>query len=223
MADKSSDWLVGDQYPVKSRDLSEHIAFHDHKIKFAMTYCKEKDVLDLGCVQHNPENYKSRYWLHKALAHVANTLEGLDLYEDGIEYLREHGYHVHFGNAEGFDLGKQYDVIVAGDIIEHLEDLRGFLTSCRSHLRPGGKLLISTPNPWYWRNVVKAFLFGEVGNNPEHTLWMCPVTLNQLLSRHNMKIQHWHYGSRYLKDRLMPLPRGLKHTSFHAVVELSSE
>lgn len=224
MAVKSTRWLIGDRSVANKRDFSEEIAFDDHKIRFAVSYCQGKDVLDLGCVQHNPENYKSRYWLHKALAEVSKTLEGLDLYEDGVEYLQRLGYHVYFGDAEKFDLGKRYDVIVAGDIIEHLENLRGFLKSCRSHLRRGGGvILISTPNPWYWRNVLKALFFGRVSNNPEHTLWMCPVTLGQLLARHNLKLEHWHYGSRYMKDKLMPLPKGLKHTSFHAVVGFADE
>ena len=42
------------------------IAKRDSKIKFFCKYAKEKIVLDLGCVQHNPKNYLSRYWMHKA-------------------------------------------------------------------------------------------------------------------------------------------------------------
>lgn len=218
MTAKSSNWLLGSQHKPNVKDFSEEIAWDDHKIRFVIPYCRDKDVLDLGCVQHNPENYKSKYWLHKALAQVANSLEGMDLYEEGVEYLKKLGYHVIVGNAEHFDTGKKYDVIVAGDLIEHLENLGDFLTCCQSHLRPGGRLLLSTPNPWYWRNVVKALLFGRVSSNCEHTLWMCPTVLGQLLARHNMKIEHWHYGSRYLKDWIMPLPKGVRHAGFHAVV-----
>jgi len=213
--------LIGSSYKANERDFSDVIAFNDHKIRFAVEHCRGKDVLDLGCVQHDPENYKSRYWLHKALAEVSGKLEGLDLYEEGVEYLRQIGYHINVGNAEDFDLGKQFDVIVAGDLIEHLADLRGFLLSCKSHLMPDGKLLISTPNPWYWRNVVKALLYGEVQNNPEHTLWMCPVTLSQLVSRYDLQLVKWHFGSSYMRDRIMPLPKGVKHTSFHAVIKHS--
>ncbi len=218
MSDKTNRWILGAKSSPNMKDFSSKIAFKDHKIRFAVEHCREKDVLDLGCVQHNPENYKSRFWLHKALAEVSSSLEGLDLYEEGVAYLQQVGYHINVGNAENFDLGKQFDVIVAGDLIEHLGDLRGFLMSCQSHLRPGGKLLISTPNPWYWRNVVKALLFGAVSNNPEHTLWMCPVTLSQLVSRYGLRLVQWHFGSRYMRDRIMPLPKGLKHAGFHAVI-----
>lgn len=211
-------WLIGKSRAANPRDFSSQVAISDHKLKFVLSHCYQKDVLDLGCVQHNPENYKSRFWLHKAIKTVAKSLDGLDLYEAGVVYLRNLGYKVHLGDAQNFDLRRNYDVIVAGDIIEHLENLDGFLKSCLRHLRADGKLLVSTPNPWYWRYIAKAILWARVPNNPEHTLWMCPVTLAQLANRHGMEILEYKYGSRYLRDRLMPLPRGIKHTSFHAVL-----
>lgn len=219
MNGNSRDWLLGSGREPDVNDFSAETAWNDHKIRFVTLHCRGRDVLDLGCVQHNPENYKSKYWLHKAIAQVAKTLEGMDLYAEGVEYLNEQGYSVSVGDAESFSLGKTYDVIVAGDLIEHLGNPGEFLESCKSHLRPQGKLLISTPNPWYWRFMAKAFLFGGCVNpNPEHVLWMCPVVLAQLAARHDMKVENWHYGSRYWKDRLVPLPKAVKHTSFHAIL-----
>ena len=53
-------------------------AFDDHKIAFVVKYCKDKEVLDIGCVQHDPQAYKSRFWLHKAVKAVAKGIVGLD-------------------------------------------------------------------------------------------------------------------------------------------------
>lgn len=212
MASESRDWLLGKKPLPDSRDFSEQIAWDDHKIRFAVSHCRGKDVLDIGCVHHNPENYKSKYWLHKALKQVANTLDGIDIYEDGVNYLRTLGYNVLVGDAQNFYTGKTYDVIVAGDLIEHLDNPGEFLDCCKGHLRGGGKLLLTTPNPWYWRFFVKAALFrGHARPNPEHTIWLCPTVLGHLLSRHGLRIESWHYGSRYLRDRIMPFPSGVKH------------
>lgn len=208
--------VVGDTLRADPRDFSSNVDFSDHKIAFVTGFCNGKDVLDLGCVQHDPQNYQSKYWIHGALKRVSRSLLGLDLYEDGVRYLRERGFDILVGDAQAFDLGRRFDVIVAGDIIEHLEDFSGMIESCKRHLVPGGRLLISTPNPWYWRYVLKAALFDEVDNNPEHTCWLCPRTLRQLLSRHRMSVGKVVFGSRYRRDTLMPLPRGWKHTSFHA-------
>ncbi len=216
-----SDWLLGSQSSVKQKDFSDEIAFDDTKISFMASYCRGKSVLDLGCVQHNPENYKSRYWLHKAIAAVADQLEGLDLYEEGVESLRQLGYKVHVGDAQNFDLGKQYDVIVAGDLIEHLEDLGGFLRSCKAHLKQDGRILIASPNPWYWKYVVQAFFFAWVKNNPEHTLWMCPFTLSRLTGRYGMEIVDLKFGTQYFRDRFLPLPKGLRHRTFFAALKVA--
>lgn len=218
METKSARMLEGANIKTNPKDFGDDIAFDDHKIAFVVKYCKGKDVLDIGCVQHDPDAHRNRYWVHKAVAAVAKSILGLDLHEEGIKILQSKGYNVTLGNAERFDLGRTFDVIVAGDIIEHLEDFNGFLESCKKHLRPGGRLIVSTPNPWYWRQTLKAALCDEVNNNPEHTCWICPRTLKQMVARHDMQVGEVKFGSRYMRDRMMPLPRGWKHTSYHAEV-----
>ncbi len=208
--------LKAKHIPVLRKDFGEEIAYNDTKISFAIKYCRGKSVLDLGCVQHNPENFKSKYWLHKALKEVARVLVGLDLSEEGVKYLQSKGFNVILGDAQCFELKRKFDVIVAGDLIEHLEDFHGFFESCKKHLEPNGRIIISTPNIWHWKFIVKAALFGRVNPNPEHTCWFDPQTLQQLAERHDLKMGEVEFGSRYLRDRLVPLPRILKHTSFHA-------
>jgi 2-polyprenyl-3-methyl-5-hydroxy-6-metoxy-1,4-benzoquinol methylase len=213
--------LEGANLKLDPRDIGDS-AFDDHKIAFLAKYCQGKDVLDIGCVQHDPQAYRSRFCVHKAVAKVARGVIGLDLHEEGVKVLRAQGFNVIVANAESFALDRKFDVIVAGDIIEHLGNLNGFLLSCKSHLTPQGRLLVSTPNPWYWRNIVKAVLSKEVNNNPEHVCWICPRTLRQLVRRHGMDVGAIEFGSRYWRDRLMPLPRGWKHTSYHAEVFLNA-
>jgi len=214
--------IKGDKIKAISNDFSSTIEFHDHKIQFVTNYCKDKDVLDIGCVHHDPENYKSKYWLHKAIKAVSSKVVGIDLYKDGVEYLSKLGFDIQLADAQTFRLDRKFDVIVAADIIEHLEDFSGFLESCKQHMHENTKLLISTPNPWYWKHFVKAALYVEVPNNIEHTCWLCPRTLKQLLERHELKVNVIKFGSRYKVDRFMPLPRGWKHTSFHVEVSRNS-
>lgn len=213
-----SDNLIGARESSDAGDFADDIAWSDHSIKFYVDQARGRDVLDIGCVMHNPENYRSRYWIHKALKDVASTLVGLDLYDEGVQYLRGLGYDIVTADAQNFNLGRQFDVIVAGDVMEHLENLAGFIACCKNHLRHDGVILVSTPNPWYWRNFVKAALMAEFRSNPEHTLWFCPRTLRQLFNRHELDIVSLSYGSRYLRDRLLPLPKAWKHTTFHAMV-----
>jgi SAM-dependent methyltransferase len=206
--------LIGAQVAAMQDD-GEAIAFDDATIGFFCRHARGKSVLDVGCVNHNPENYKSRFWVHKALKAVASRCLGMDLYAPGVAYLRERGYDVVEGNAEGFDVAERFDAVVAGEIIEHLGNVSGFLESAKRHLRPGGVLLVSTPNPWYWRFVAKAFVSPDVHPNPEHVSWFCVATLRTLLERHGYSVMETSLGSRYRRDLLMPLPQGVKHTTIH--------
>ncbi len=84
---RPADYLLGNKNIPISGDLHDDIAWNDHKIKFCLNHVKNKNVLDIGCVHHNPENYRSRYWLHKALVAAAKSATGIDLYEPGVAYL----------------------------------------------------------------------------------------------------------------------------------------
>lgn len=51
------------------------------------------------------------------------------------------------GNAENFDLGQgRYDLVVSFQVIEHLYNPSAMLENVRGHLKPGGILLVTTPN-----------------------------------------------------------------------------
>ncbi|MDX6512511.1 MAG: hypothetical protein QOE36_2015 [Gaiellaceae bacterium] len=44
------------------------------------------------------------------------------------------------------------DVILAGEIVEHIVDTEGFLREIRRVLRPGGAVVLSTPNILWWKH-----------------------------------------------------------------------
>lgn len=212
-------YISGNKISAHDGDFSSNVALNDHKISFVQKHVDGKKVLDLGCVMHNPRNMESKYWLHRAIQTKANYLLGLDLYEEGVKKLNEAGYNVIFGDAQDFHIDEKFDVIVAADIIEHLHNAAGFFNSCIEHMTSNSKLLISTPNPWYWRYIVKA-VYRPVTVNEEHTCWYCPTTLAQLSKRFGLVVDSVSYGSRYTVDNIMPLPKRLKHTSFHTVLKL---
>ncbi|MEM6681504.1 MAG: class I SAM-dependent methyltransferase [Pseudomonadota bacterium] len=122
------DDIKGDQWPSFAAEIGESDE-HDHKIRLVLDYVHSKDVLDVGCVHHNPEKYKSKFWLHKAIKKHARKLIGIDLYRSGLSFLQEKGFDVRFADACDFDLDRKFDVITTCDIIEHLVDVGGFLES----------------------------------------------------------------------------------------------
>ena len=70
---------------------------------------------------------------------------GVDLGVPGLRVAREHGVLVLRGSVLAVPLADGCaDVVVAGEILEHVEDDVGVLAECARLLRPGGTLVIDT-------------------------------------------------------------------------------
>src|SRR5204863_8368309 len=59
--------------------------------------------------------------------------------------------------------GGSSDLVVAFEVIEHLDDWRGFLREARRALAPEGQFIVSTPNKLYYSESRK-----QAGPNPFH-------------------------------------------------------
>lgn len=152
----------------------------------------EDVVLDVGCVQHSAEEESDKNWLHKRLSDVCKEIVGIDVLKEDIRILQERGYDVEHQSAEEFELDRDFDVIVAGELIEHLANPGKFLDCARAHLKPDGRLLLTTPNPWAVSRFWHA-LRGDVPVNPEHTCWFDRKTIRELLSRRDFTVSEFEY------------------------------
>lgn len=137
-------------------------------------------VLDLGCVCHDLDQ-TAVPWLHGFLVHRAERVLGVDYLPDEIQRMRQEGYDVVCANVEEMDLQETFDVIVAGDIIEHLGNVSRFIERVRAHLIPGGVFLVTTPNPITWVRFLRILLKSHAGGNREHTCWFTAKVLRQLV------------------------------------------
>jgi 2-polyprenyl-3-methyl-5-hydroxy-6-metoxy-1,4-benzoquinol methylase len=116
------------------------------------------------------------------------------LNEAQINKIRQEGYNLVCADAQNFKLDGRFQAIVAGDVIEHLEDPKGFLTCVRNHLDSGGVFLVTTLNPWFFLRFVASF-HGDGGVHTEHTMWYCMNTLIEMLKRNNFFIEKIEFGS----------------------------
>ena len=68
-------------------------------------------------------------------------------------------------------------------MIEHLTNIDGFFQNIRRLLAPGGILIISTCNPFYREEFFYTAFKNSIFQNPEHTCWIDPQSMEQLLGR----------------------------------------
>ena len=186
------------------------------KARFFAKYCLNKDVLDLGSLDHHPENALNESWLFFHLQEASSSIKGLDYYAAGVEEIQKAGFPIVFGDAQSFHFDEQFDVVTAGDLIEHLADLNGFITSIKKVLRPGGSLILSTPNPWCWKYLGYHLAKGRLYPlNPEHVSWFCIQTLVQLLERYKFSYENHMFSSERFYENIIPLPAHVKHTTLN--------
>jgi ubiquinone biosynthesis O-methyltransferase len=135
--------------------LNEHMA----RYNFAARLARGKRVLDAGC----GAGYGSA-----ELARVAERVTGIDIAPEAVEFARAHYErpNLAFQQASCTELpfdGAAFDLVVAFEVIEHLEDWKGFLQEVRRVLSPSGQLIVSTPNKLYYTESR-----GVEGANPFH-------------------------------------------------------
>lgn len=120
----------------------ENYWFRRHEIVYArlLDRCAGKTVLEAG----SGEGYGA-----DMIAGVAAKVTGLDYDESAVAHVRARYPRVEMiqGNLADLPLADEsVDVVVNFQVIEHLWDQSQFLRECLRVLRPGGELLISTPN-----------------------------------------------------------------------------
>lgn len=146
-------------------------------------YVEGKNVLDVGSCANQGENIKTKT-LFTLIKERASLVTGVDIESVGEDIVK--------GNAETIKLGRKFEVVVAGDIIEHLHNVGLFLDNMHEHLEDNGLLLIATPN-------AKSIGYLPFKGNDFHTSWYCKHTLKYIVEQHGFKVERVHIGFRKKK------------------------
>lgn len=155
--------------------------------------CRGKRVLDVGCCNHsNFELIDQGGFLHAEITKVAGSVVGFDNDSESIKGMIAQGFKVVQGNAENIpaaNLG-QFDVVVAGELIEHLSNAGLFLDSAHASLKPGGLLIATVPNAWAFSRVKQLYkgLDDLLWTHPQHTCWYSRATALELFQRHGFQV-----------------------------------
>jgi hypothetical protein len=156
------------------------------RIKFIAGACAGRRVLDLGAMDETAWAAKRGRgtWLHEEISRKALRVDGVDnSAQIPTEGLRT-GPNATIRRGDITDprrlvdeLGESPDVVVAGEVIEHLENPLEFLTRFAGTERLAGKMFIlSTPNATALHN----FLIGLVRRESTHHDHLCVLSYKTL-------------------------------------------
>ncbi len=159
------------------------------RVSFIVDRVAGKSVLDIGCVAHDTERMESGRWLHAHVAQASTSCVGVDILDSGVQAMRSAGYDavVHdlsSGLGPIAELGP-FQVMVAGELIEHVGNLDMLFAAAQEGLSADGELIITTPNP-YAPARVRAGQRGDVWENVDHILYAFPSGIAELAERHGL-------------------------------------
>ena len=162
-----------------------------NRLTFLLERCEGKRVLDIGCVAHDLTRMDAAHWLHGQISSVASSCLGVDIHSGGIAEMQRRGYAA-IEHDLALGLGplaseQPFDVIVAGELIEHVESMGMLFDVAAELLAPKGELIITTPNPWAPHRV-RAAQLGIVWENTDHILFAFPSGIAELASRHGLTL-----------------------------------
>ncbi len=173
-------------HPLQPKDWSS--GTHADRFEAIRPYLEGRRVLDVGAAS----GHRRETWMHRLVAGVASSAVGLELDAREAASAASLGFDVRQGDAETIDLAETFDVVWAGELIEHLSCPGAFLDGVRRTLTPSGRLVLTTPNAFAVSNFVYR-LGGSPRVNLQHTCWYCSVTLSQLLERHGFEVEEMRY------------------------------
>ncbi len=145
------------------------------------------EVAHLGCADspYTAELLASGMLLHTRLVRAARVT-GIDVDAGGLELLRRALPDERFVLADVAagvpdpERGR-YDLVVAGEVLEHVPDAQAFLRGCRALLAPAGRLCVTVPNACCPKLGLRA-LVGRESVHPDHRVYYGPRTLERALT-----------------------------------------
>src|SRR5258706_10553863 len=111
--------------------------------------------------------------LHQKLRKSGCHVVGVDLDAEGIRFLREHHGvdDIVCGDLEALHEmfpPETFDVALAADVMEHLNNPGKFLSAARAVLKPRGFLVVTVPNAFSFKKFLGVSLFRQERNHPDH-------------------------------------------------------
>jgi SAM-dependent methyltransferase len=149
-----------------------------------------KRVLDLGC----------RYGALTRAYAEGNEVVGMDVDRTALAEAAKLGIETRWGDVEEplpFE-DTSFDVVVAGELIEHLRDPDRLVAEVRRVLRPGGTFVGSVPNFFRLRNRLAMLLGRRLDHDPTHLHIFAPRDVHALVAEFEDVELHF-IASRFLR------------------------
>lgn len=185
-----------------NRFPSTHVVERDQQL---ILECVGKRVLHLGCTDtpFTQDKLDNDTALHPKLESVASEIVGVDIDNVALAALgkacrKSSLFCCNVESSVMLDIlaGRDFDVVVCADIIEHVNNPGAMLSNLAKLMRPGSKLMVTTINALAIKLVLRA-LFAREAVHPDHVSYYSFATLKHLCERFGFCIENEIYTFLY--------------------------
>jgi SAM-dependent methyltransferase len=139
--------------------------------------------------------------LHFELEKIASELYGFDFDRAGLDIIKKAGagnvFEADLERLSVVPIDETFDVIIGGEIIEHLSNPGLFLNGIKRFMRSDTRLVITTINAYCAMRFLIYGLRGRGGGNepvhPDHISYYSYKTLKLMLERHGLVLNEFHF------------------------------
>ncbi|WP_417826728.1 bifunctional 2-polyprenyl-6-hydroxyphenol methylase/3-demethylubiquinol 3-O-methyltransferase UbiG [Thalassospira povalilytica] len=142
--------------PVRLQLLRDNICAHVRRDPAQIEPLKDIEIIDIGC---------GAGLLSEPLARMGAKMTSIDAAENNIEVAKVHaaqsGLEIDYRCCTPemlADEGKQFDIVLNMEVIEHVDDPQFFMQACASVLKPGGLMFVATLN-----RTIKSLALAKIG------------------------------------------------------------
>ncbi len=167
---------------------------------FLLNRCRGKSVLHLGCIgetdvspEKKLEAFAAYRVLHPKLAAVSPRLVGVDIDAATIELI-----HARLGrdgilagdaeHLENLPLDDTFDVVLCGNLLEHLSSPGNVLQGVQRFMTPASDLIVSVPNSFALLANLR-FSLGRFQEGAQHVMSLSKFNLQTLIERHGFQLK----------------------------------
>ena len=164
----------------------------EKRIDFIFKHCKGKKVLHVGFADapFTQERIRTGDLLHLHLKKIASEVYGIDADKNAVSIYRSITQDEMVGDVSAETLPQEllhsFDIILLGEILEHIKDPHGLIERLHACLRANQRLLVTVPNYVSTDNIAAA-LNKKESVHADHYWYFSPYTLMKLFEKDKWK------------------------------------
>lgn len=161
------------------------------------------EILDVGCAT----GINGKFLRDKK---IASVVDGVELDIDMARIAQKYYRNVFVGDMNSTNFltelesqNNQYDVIICGDVLEHLVHSDSVVSILKDKLKSKGKMIVSLPNVAHWELLIQVYYKGTFPRNERgifdktHLSWYTKQDAIALFTRQNMEVFNYIPKYRY--------------------------